>query len=131
MVAQKVIERVYKGLQIAISLLDNGIDEIALVDRPLNKFSGGASQKIAVLYKRKEAEMSITSATHKYYGIRPSPNDAEINAVWAKMSPTERVLLEIKAARRMPVVGDRNVINWLIERAAGGGAFGRERGRSQ
>ncbi|HEU0216452.1 MAG TPA: hypothetical protein VFQ90_07320 [Stellaceae bacterium] len=135
--AEKVVEHVYKGVEVAISLFGDEISEIALVDRPLNKFSGAAPKKIAVLYKRSEAEMSITSAVHKYYDTRPSPSDAEINAVWVKLSPTERVLLEIRAARRTAVGGDRNVINWLIERAAVGAPSGAdcrlagERGRSQ
>jgi hypothetical protein len=118
--ASKIIEGVYKGVEVAISLFGDEISEIALVDRPLNKFSGDAPRKIAVLYKRSETEMSITSAVHKYYGAKPSPSDAEINAVWAKMTEHERTMAMIKGALRTPAAGGAGVCDWLFQRAAGG-----------
>lgn len=117
--AAMTVERVYKGLECQISLLGNEISEISLVDRPLNKFSGVAPQKIAVLYKRSGVEMSITSAMNKYYGTK-KVTDAEVDAAWEKMSPNERTIIEIKAARR-EAVGGRNLFPWLIARAAAGG----------
>jgi hypothetical protein len=118
--AEKVVEHVYKGIEVAISLFGDEISEIALVDRPLNKFSGAAPKKIAVLYKRKEAKMSITAATHKYYGTKPSPSDAEIDAAWTKMNPQERAVAMIKGALRTPAAAGAGVCEWLFQRAAAG-----------
>jgi hypothetical protein len=63
--------------------------------------------------------MSITSAMNKYYGTK-KVTDAEVDAAWEKMSPNERTIIEIKAARR-EAVGGRNLFPWLIARAAAGG----------
>ena len=113
--------RVHKGLECQISLLGNEISEIALVDRPLNKSSGGMSERIAVLYKRGEGQMSVTTAVHKYYGTRPSASSAEVNAVWEQMTPQQRVMASIKATLANPAAGERDFFQWRDARANKGG----------
>ena len=119
--------RVYKGLECQISLLGNEISEIALVDRPINKSSGGSSERIAVLYKR-ENQMSITTATHKYYGTRPSASSAEVNAVWEQMTPQQRVMASIKATLASPAAGERDLFQWRADRANKGSGHPRRQG---
>jgi hypothetical protein len=126
--AMLAAERVYKGLECEISLHGNEIGEIALVDRPLNKASLIAPQKLAVLYKRKESQMSITTATHKYYGTRPSASPAEVNAVWEKMTPQERAMASIKATLANPSAGERNLFQWRADRANKGSGNPRRQG---
>ena len=113
-------ERVYKGIEIQISLLGDEVSEISLVDRPLTK-SRPHLETIAVLYKRNEADMSFTTAMHKYYGTRPSPGPAEVDAVWQKMTGTERAVISIKAALARPSSGGRNFLDWYADRALKGG----------
>ena len=121
-------ERVYKGLECQIILLGSEISEIALVDRPLNKSSGEMSGKIAVLYKRGKDQMSITTATHKFYGTRPSASSAEVNAVWEQMTPQQRVMASIKATLANPSSGGRDFLNWYADRANKGSGNPRRQG---
>jgi hypothetical protein len=120
--------RVYKGLQCEISLLGSEISEIALVDRPLYKYSLAVPQKVAVIYKRSEAEMSITTALHNFYGTRPSVSKAEVDAAWEKMTPTERALASIKATLARPSVSGREFLDWYADRAFKGGGNPPRRG---
>ncbi|HEY1258537.1 MAG TPA: hypothetical protein VGF34_04755 [Stellaceae bacterium] len=129
---RKVIEKVYKGLQIEISMFGDQIREIILVDRPLGKSSSPAVQKIGVLYQR-NTEMGIqklrdarqtlaraSSALDRAEARLNEPSAAEIEAVWTKMSPDQRTLMEIIASHRQ-AIGERQLFPWLIVRAAAGG----------
>ncbi len=116
-------ERVFKGLQLEIDVAGGEVQTVTLVDRPLNKYSSASPQTIAVIYKRSEAEMSMTNAIHKYYGTTPGRvvSAAEVSAAWEKMTPAERALITIKSTLAAgPASGGRDFLRWSAARANNG-----------